>query len=188
MNSDNGHPLRDGLSSLRDGADTVSTFQASIPDAVRVLNYDECLMTGDTIVRLSDGRSVRFRRHEAEQGSIQAWLAMMAVASSAGRVDVIQYGRKVGELPSFWTPMLAKSKSFLYIYRQGDLTLRDGKWHASPALGAGDLDCLVGFVRKEDAAKAMEARQGQDPMGLDAKHDSAGRQALPETQEDQAND
>lgn len=30
---DKGTPLRDGLSSLRDGADTVSTFQASIPNA-----------------------------------------------------------------------------------------------------------------------------------------------------------
>jgi len=38
------------------------------------------------------------------------------------------------------------------------------------------------------SSQAMEAQQGQDPTGLDAKHDSAGRQALPETQEDQAND
>jgi len=48
------------------------------------------------------------------------------------------------------------------------------------------FQCQSAFV--EWAAKAMEA-SGQDPTGLDAKHDSAVAEShLPETQEHQAND
>lgn len=122
--------------------------------AVRIVRHEEDLMTGDTIIWLSDGRACRFDRREIQRGSIEAWSASMGILPSSERVDVIQYGRKVGELPAMWTPMLAKSSSFLYDYRHGDLTLRDGKWYASKTLGGGDLDCLIGFIRKDSVDEA----------------------------------
>jgi hypothetical protein len=118
---------------------------------VHIVRSEECPMTGDTTIWLSNGRARRFDRRDAQLNAPEVWAAHFDAVPSQERVDVIQYGRKVGELPAFWSPALAKSSSPFFDYRSGDLTLRDGKWHAHPSLGAGDLDCLVGFVRKPDA-------------------------------------
>ena len=114
----------------------------------RIVSTSEDFMTGDFSIDLSDGRRVWFDRRLAQKEPLETLLKHIAIVPSNDRVDVIHYGRKIGELPSFWSPALAKSTSFLFIYRTGDMTLQDGKWHASRTLGAGDLDCLVGFVRK----------------------------------------
>lgn len=61
----------------------------------------------------------------------------------------------------------------------------------TPAAACAEFDAAFWKSRTPDAirqAKAMEA-SGQDPTGLDAKHDSAVAEShLPETQENQAND
>jgi len=64
------------------------------------------------------------------------------------RVPVMQYGRRVGTLPPDFDPLLARSNSFLFDYRPGDLRREGNAWIARRTLGASDLDCLVGFVRE----------------------------------------
>ncbi len=107
---------------------------------------------GSTTIFVDDGRALKFGRDEfrhLKQENVMELLAEhLDILGADDRVDVIQYGKKVGELPAFWSPALAKSSSFLYDYRRGDLEFKDGKWHASKTLGGGDLDCLIGFVRK----------------------------------------
>lgn len=116
--------------------------------ATIVRSYEDPL-TGDHILHLSDGRMMALDRRALERNPLAWWLETLSISGGDGRVDVIQYGRKVGELPAYWHPGLAKSKSFLYDYRPGDLQKVDGKWVASETLGGGDLDCLIGFVRKD---------------------------------------
>lgn len=114
----------------------------------------ECPITGDVTVYLSNDTAQKFARSAyQDKGFFEAWLESMEIFPSTGRTDVMQYGVKVGELPSFWHPALAQSSSPLYDYRRGDLTLTDGKWHAVKGLGAKDLDCLIGFVRKPESPK-----------------------------------
>jgi hypothetical protein len=117
-------------------------------EPVRITETRECPMTGDVTIYLSNGRAQTFDRRLAQTNMLEAWLQSAEAVPSTDRVDVVRNGYKIGELPAFWSPMLAKSTSPFYDYRRGDLTLIDGKWHAHRSLGAGDLDCLVGFVRK----------------------------------------
>ncbi len=126
-----------------------------------ITGYDEDPLNMTRTVYLSDGRAFKFDTFKRPRGDIESWLESMDLVGAKGApVDVIQDGRKVGELPAFWSPLVAVSRSFLYDYRPGDLTLIDGKWHAHHSLGAGDLDMIVGFVRKD--ARGNEARQGGD--------------------------
>ena len=117
-------------------------------EKVRIEDVQRDIMDGSTTVFLTDGRAVKFDYHSTLCGELENWLDSMRMLDSGEPVDVMQYGRKVGELPAFWHPGLAKSKSFLYDYRSGDLKLVDGRWVASNTLGSSDLDYLVGFVRK----------------------------------------
>lgn len=113
-----------------------------------IIDTTEDPLNGNVILWLSDGDAICLRREERELGRLSWWLDSMEIGSSGGRVDVVQYGRKAGELPDYWHPGLAQSSSPFYDYRRGDLVKRDGKWVASHTLGASDLDCLIGFVRK----------------------------------------
>jgi hypothetical protein len=65
------------------------------------------------------------------------------------RVPVMQYGRRVGTMPPDFDPLFAKSRSFLYDYRPGDLRREGEVWIANRTLGASDLDLLVGFEREQ---------------------------------------
>jgi hypothetical protein len=101
---------------------------------------------------LDDGDYISVDAREADDNLFMAAvLASINVNPDGGRVDVIQYGQKVGELPAWWHPGIGKSKHWLYDFRSHDLNLIDGKWVAHPTLGASDLDYLIGFVRKSPA-------------------------------------
>ncbi len=118
-------------------------------EPVTIIDTDTCRMTGDVTVYLSDGRACKFLSYDIHKRPLETLMEHAGlVTKPTDRVDVMQYGRKVGELPSFWTPAMARSTSPMYDYRDGDLTLVDGKWEAHSSVGGGDLDLLIGFVRK----------------------------------------
>ena len=118
-------------------------------EKITIVKTDENLVDGSITVFMSDGRACKFDRYDIERNSLQVMMEHAGLVTDlTDRVDVMQGGKKVGEMPSFWTPGLAKSTSRLYDYRRGDLTLINGKWEAAPSLGGGDLDMLVGFIRK----------------------------------------
>jgi len=117
----------------------------------KIISTEECPMTGDITVFYDDATAYRMDRREARHNLLGAISDAVAHSGSSGRVDVFQYGRKVGEMPAWWHPGLAKSSSPMFDYRRGDLALQDGRWVAAKGLGAGDLDCLIGFVRKGQA-------------------------------------
>jgi len=64
-----------------------------------------------------------------------------------GRVDVMQYGQRVGTVPADFEPYSIKSTTFLYDPRPGDFRRQNGVWVASKTLGPGDLDAVPGFQR-----------------------------------------
>jgi hypothetical protein len=113
-----------------------------------IVDAKEDPLNGNYVLWLSDGEAICLERRERDLCEMEWWLDSMSIAGNGERVDVIQYGRRVGELPDYWHPGLAKSASPFFDYRPGDLVKQDGKWVASPTLGARDLDCLIGFVRK----------------------------------------
>lgn len=61
------------------------------------------------------------------------------------RVPVIHKGKRIGTLPPDFDPRNIKSNSVFYDGRPGDFTLVDGAWIVGRALGADDVDCVVGF-------------------------------------------
>ncbi len=114
----------------------------------RIIETREDLLENTVTFELDDGNRICIDAREARSPDMTKWLASMEIVRSSEPVDVIQYGRKVGELPAFWHPGIGKSSHWLYDFRRGDLTLVDGKWIAARNLGASDLDYLIGFVRK----------------------------------------
>lgn len=115
----------------------------------RVIGSSECPMTGDVTVFLDDDTAFCIDRHTLERSPLEAIAASYGASLSNDRTEVVRNGRKIGEMPAWWHPGLARSSSAMYDYRPGDLTMRDGRWHAANNLGGRDLDCLIGFVRKD---------------------------------------
>lgn len=69
------------------------------------------------------------------------------------RMPVVRYGEVIGSFPAGFNPRFARSNSFMYDIRQGDFTLENGKWTVANSLGAGDVDCVIGFIRDPNFGK-----------------------------------
>lgn len=104
-------------------------------------------MNGTVTYELPDGRYARFDARAVREFGLAALAREYGIEMPTERVPVIQYGRRVGTLPPDFDIAFARSNSFLYDVRPGDLKREGDGWVADRTLGASDLDCLVGFVR-----------------------------------------
>jgi len=69
------------------------------------------------------------------------------------RLPVVQYDQVIGSFPAGFNPHFASSRSFMYDIRPNDFKLENGKWIVDKTLGAGDVDCVKGFIRDPDFGK-----------------------------------
>lgn len=120
----------------------------SIEDQVRgVVTYD-----------LGNGRYACFdARAVQEYGAAEMMRRYgIEVPEASERVPVMQYGRRVGTVPWDFDLAFARSRSPFYDVRPGDLVRQGDVWVTARNLGAGDLDCLVGFQRDEGHEQRQE--------------------------------
>ena len=105
-------------------------------------------MTGDVICYFDDGMAQRFDRRAVQEYGLPELLKSVGRSAdiSAGRLDVMQSGRKVGTVPATFDPMHIKSTSFWYEPRGGDFKREGDVWIANRTLGPGDLEAVPGFV------------------------------------------
>jgi hypothetical protein len=62
------------------------------------------------------------------------------------RIPVYQYGVKIGTVPHDFDPDNVVSRSIMYRPRWGDFQQIGLHFDASPSLGNGDLEAVLGFV------------------------------------------
>lgn len=116
---------------------------------MRRLESIEDEMRGTVTYELEGGRYVRFDARTLREYGLKAMMRAHDIEMPTERVPVMQCGRRVGTMAPDFDPFTAKSRSFLYDYRAGDLRREGAVWIAGRTLGASDLDMLVGFVRDE---------------------------------------
>lgn len=97
---------------------------------------------------LDDGRVACFDRHTVERYGVAALMAAEGIKTPTGRLPVMRNGRRIGTLPAAFDPEFARSTSFLYDVRPGDLVREGEAWIVGLNMGACDIDCVAGFVRE----------------------------------------
>lgn len=109
---------------------------------------------GTVTYDLGDGRWATFDARTVQKVGLAPLLEAYGVEMPTERVPVIRNGRRIGTMPPDFDPAFARSISFMYDYRPGDL-VRDGDtWMVGRSMGAGDIDCVAGFVRDAAAPKS----------------------------------
>lgn len=105
---------------------------------------------GTVTYELPDGKWATFDARAVEKFGLARLMEAYGVEMPTERMPVIRNGQRIGTMPPAFDPAFARSISFMYDYRPGDL-VRDGdSWIVGRSMGAGDIDCVAGFVR--DAA------------------------------------
>jgi hypothetical protein len=191
----NGHPLRDGLPVQAPSPDGLG-HSAGIPDAeIRdaiLMEVAGWVEEGDLIAwqgighrrkRVREDAALRIETSEA----VRSRLASMIRGRMQNKVgDPIDFlaDVKAGRHDRYVTGYILREaialadKGLLCVTVETQIA---GPWN-NVVDGQAKYKIAITEKGEEALAKAMEA-SGQDPTGLDAKHDSAGRQALPETRE-----
>lgn len=102
---------------------------------------------GTVTYEVGGGRWATFDRRAVEKYGLARMLEEYGVEMPTERVPVIRNGRRIGTLPPDFDPTFARSNSFMYDVRPGDLTREGDSWVVGRTMGASDIDCVVGFVR-----------------------------------------
>lgn len=105
-------------------------------------------MRGTVTYDLGNGRWATFDARAVEEVGLARLMEAYGVEMPTERVAVFQYGRCIGTLPPDFDPAFARSNSFMYDVRPGDLTRDGDKWVVGRTMGASDIDCVVGFIRE----------------------------------------
>lgn len=114
---------------------------------MRRLESIEDEMRGRVTYDLPDGKRIQFDARAVRDYGIAELLRAHGYEPPIGRVDVMQYGRRIGTVPADFEPFSIKSQTFLYDPRPGDFRREGNAWIASKSLGPGDLDAIPGFTR-----------------------------------------
>lgn len=96
---------------------------------------------------LPDGRYATFDARAVERFGLAVLMKEYGVEMPTERLPVFQYGRRIGTLPPGFDLAFARSNSFMYDVRPGDLTREGDSWVVGRTMGASDIDCVVGFIR-----------------------------------------
>lgn len=102
---------------------------------------------GTVTYDVGNGRYATFDARAVERFGLATLLKEYGVEMPTERVPVFQYGRRIGTLPPDFDLAFARSNSFMYDVRPGDLTRDGDKWVVGRTMGASDIDCVVGFIR-----------------------------------------
>lgn len=113
---------------------------------------------GTVTYELPDGRWATFDARAVQQFGLARLMEAEGVTMPTERVPVVQYGRRIGTLPPDFDPAFARSISFMYDPRPGDLRREGDAWVVGRTMGASDIDCVAGFVR--DPPQSPGAGQG----------------------------
>jgi hypothetical protein len=103
---------------------------------------------GTVTYDLGDGRFAAFDRRDVEKYGIAELMRDYGIEMPTNRLPVIYHGRRVGTLAPDFDPAFARSRSFMYDVRPGDFRREGDTWIAANNMGAGDFDCVVGFIRE----------------------------------------
>jgi hypothetical protein len=106
-------------------------------------------MRGTVTYELPDGRWATFDARAIGEYGLAALMRAHDLEQfvPTERLPVIQYGRRIGTMPPDFDPANARSTSFMYDVRPGDFRREGDTWVVGRTLGAGDVDCVAGFVR-----------------------------------------
>jgi hypothetical protein len=106
-------------------------------------------MRGVVTYELPNGRYASFDARAVKEYGISALMRAYDLEQfiPTERLPVIQYGRRIGTMAPDFDPATARSTSFMYDVRPGDFRREGDAWIVGRTLGAGDVDCIAGFIR-----------------------------------------
>lgn len=102
---------------------------------------------GTVTYELPDGRWATFEVHTVRKYGLAELLRAEGVEMPTERLPVIQHGRRIGTMPPDFDPAFVRSISFIYDPRPGDFRREGDTWVVARNMGAGDVDCVAGFIR-----------------------------------------
>lgn len=104
---------------------------------------------GTVTYEIGDGRWATFDARAVQRFGLARLLEDYGVEMPTERVPVIQYGKRIGTLPPDFDPAFVRSISFMYDPRPGDFRREGDAWVVGRTMGAGDVDCVAGFIRDD---------------------------------------
>lgn len=109
------------------------------------VDYERGTVTYD----IGNGRYATFDARAVQKYGLARLMDAYGIEMPTERVPVIQYGRQIGTMPPDFDPASARSTSFMYDVRPGDFRREGDTWVVGRTLGAGDVDCVAGFIRDD---------------------------------------
>jgi hypothetical protein len=111
-------------------------LESLIDDARGTVTYD-----------LGNGRHATFDARAVRKYGLAKLMESIGEEIPTKRIPVFQYGRRIGTMPPDFDPANVRSISFMYDPRPGDFHREGDTWVVGRTMGAGDVDCVAGFIR-----------------------------------------
>ncbi len=102
---------------------------------------------GTVTYDLGNGRYATFDARTVREVGLARLMDAHGIEMPTERLPVIYHGRRVGTMAPDFDPATARSISFMYDVRPGDFRREGNTWVVGRAMGAGDVDCVAGFIR-----------------------------------------